>query len=46
MLLNSCDHRVVEKLTPSIPSATEVESCLKQVLQSRGISYGVSFLPL
>ena len=40
MLQNSGDSHVIERLSPSIPSNLDVETTLKQVLNSHGINYG------
>ena len=40
MLQNSGDARIIEHLAPSVPSNVDVETTLKQVLNSHGIDYG------
>lgn len=42
MLKNSCDNRISTRLIPSIPTNTEIDTLLSEILSRRGITYSKS----
>lgn len=42
MLVNGCDTRISSRLVPSVPSPTEVDAEMEDILKKNGIDYSVT----